>query len=250
MVGKMRIGVYVDAFNLYYGGRGLCGRGSAGWRWLDIRAMAESLVTARKNWPGATVDRVVYCTARVDGSDNPSAQRDQDMYLKALVASRSVDYIEYGHYVSRVKYARLAVRAPGGRPSRPLYWQSDWPLQVCGPAGDLVPGGGLVASYMYREEKGSDVNVAAHLMNDVWERRVDGAVVLSNDSDLRLPIQMARQRVPLGLVSPNTSPVAGALRGVTTEGVGRHWWAKLTADDFRSNQMPPVVGRYARPPGW
>ncbi|HEY7200404.1 MAG TPA: NYN domain-containing protein, partial [Candidatus Dormibacteraeota bacterium] len=31
----MRVGVYVDGFNLYYGARGLCGRGTAGWRWLD-----------------------------------------------------------------------------------------------------------------------------------------------------------------------------------------------------------------------
>jgi hypothetical protein len=49
----MRIGVYVDAYNLYYGGRSLCGRGTAGWRWLDIRSLAEALVAERKNWPAA-----------------------------------------------------------------------------------------------------------------------------------------------------------------------------------------------------
>ena len=38
----MRVGVYVDGFNVYYGGRGLCGRGTAGWRWLDLRALASN----------------------------------------------------------------------------------------------------------------------------------------------------------------------------------------------------------------
>jgi hypothetical protein len=39
-VRRVRVGIYVDAFNLYYGARNLCGRGTPGWRWLDIRALA------------------------------------------------------------------------------------------------------------------------------------------------------------------------------------------------------------------
>lgn len=34
------------------------------------------------------------------------------------------------------------------------------------------------------EEKGSDVNLAIHLLNDAWNNRFDVAVVVSNDSDL------------------------------------------------------------------
>jgi hypothetical protein len=44
----MRVGVYVDGYNLYYGGRALSGRGTAGWRWLDIRALAQALVDERR----------------------------------------------------------------------------------------------------------------------------------------------------------------------------------------------------------
>ena len=41
----MRVGVYIDGYNLYYGARGLMGgRGQAGWRWLDLRAMATRIV--------------------------------------------------------------------------------------------------------------------------------------------------------------------------------------------------------------
>jgi len=34
------------------------------------------------------------------------------------------------------------------------------------------------------EEKGSDVNLAVHLLNDAWLNLYDCAVVISNDSDL------------------------------------------------------------------
>ena len=34
------------------------------------------------------------------------------------------------------------------------------------------------------EEKGSDVNLAVHLLNDAWLDRYECAVVVSNDSDL------------------------------------------------------------------
>ncbi|WP_211275551.1 hypothetical protein [Actinoplanes rectilineatus] len=74
----------MDGYNLYYGARGLCGRGTPGWRWLDIRALATSLVAARTNWQGSTIHRVVYCTALIDAATNPSGYTDQDIYLKAL----------------------------------------------------------------------------------------------------------------------------------------------------------------------
>jgi hypothetical protein len=48
----VRIGMYVDGYNLYYGGRGLCGRGKPGWRWLDLRSLADRLVAQRSGWAG------------------------------------------------------------------------------------------------------------------------------------------------------------------------------------------------------
>ena len=60
----------------------------------------------------------------------------------------------------------------------------------------------FMVSYLNLEEKGSDVNVASHLLVDLFEERVDAVVVLSNDSDLRLPIRVARQKVPVGVVNP------------------------------------------------
>jgi len=39
---------------------------------------------------------VVYCTARIYGAANPSGHAEQDVYLKALLASGSADRVEYG----------------------------------------------------------------------------------------------------------------------------------------------------------
>ena len=48
-----------------------------------------------------------------DGASNPSGQADQDVYLKALMAAGSVDHIEYGTYVARVKMAPLTTKDHG-----------------------------------------------------------------------------------------------------------------------------------------
>jgi NYN domain len=243
----VRIGVYVDGFNLYYGARGLCGRGTPGWRWLDLRALATDLVSRRASWAGAQVERVVYCTARIDGASNPSGQADQDVYLKALVAAGSVDHIEYGTYVARVKTAPLAVKDAHGRPR--LVGPA-WPVMIQDGHGGPVTEAVFMVSYANREEKGSDVNVAAHLLLDVLDGAVDGALVISNDSDLRFPVEQARLHVPVGVVNPSRNYLAGDLRGAATAGAGRHWWARLSVADLQNSQLPDPAGQYRRPDGW
>jgi hypothetical protein len=95
----VRVGVYIDGYNLYYGARGLCGRGTPGWRWLDIRVMAARVVGRVASWRTAHIDRIVYCTAIIDAASNQSGFTDQDVYLKALVAAKSVNELPYGTYV-------------------------------------------------------------------------------------------------------------------------------------------------------
>jgi hypothetical protein len=162
----MRVGVYVDGFNLYFGARSVCGRGTPGWRWLDLRALAE------------------------------------------------------------------------------------WPVQVRTASGSDVPGATFMVSYLDREEKGTDVNVATLLLVDVLGATVDAAVVVSNDSDLELPIHIARQHVPVGVANPGRGPLAGKLRGLPSEGAGDHWWQRIGEDVYRRNQLPERAGSFHRPKGW
>ena len=243
----MRIGVYVDGFNLYYGARGLCGRGTPGWRWLDLRGLATDLAGGRTSWTAAQVERVVYCTARIDAAGNPSGHADQDVYIKALLAADSVDHIEYGTYVARVRTAPLAVKDPQGRPQ---LVEPAWPVVIQDGLGRPVEGAVFMVSYANREEKGSDVNVAAHLLLDVLGGAIDGALVISNDSDLRFPLEQARLHVPVGVVNPSRNYLAGDLRGDPTVGAGGHWWARLSCSDLKKHQLPDPAGRYRRPEGW
>ncbi|MFB7944872.1 NYN domain-containing protein [Kitasatospora phosalacinea] len=242
----MRVGVYVDAFNLYYGGRSLCRRSTAGWRWLDVRALSQALLPTGGRWSGAALERVVYCTARIDAATNASGHQDQDIYLKALAASGSVDHIEYGKYAYRVKNAPLAIKDANGRPQ---IASPQWPIMIQD-GGNPVPSAVFMVSVAQREEKGSDVNVASHLLIDVLGGAVDAAIVISNDSDLSLPLREARTRVPVGLINPSKNFLAGDLRGRPTDGVGGHWWRQLAASDFQAHQLPDPVSRYSRPIDW
>jgi len=216
----MRIGVYLDGFNLYYGAREICGGSIPGWRWLDLRKFANSLIVNQSGWQNANVSRVVYCTARISGANNPSGQRDQDVYLRALTLTGAVDVIAMGNYVSRTTTAPLATPDKRGKP---IITKPSWPIMVKGEFGIDQPNSVFMASVARREEKGSDVNVASHLLIDVLDREIDAALVISNDSDLAFPIQEMRLRVPLGLVNPTRGQTGGKLKGKPTDGVGKHW---------------------------
>ena len=246
----MRVGFYVDGFNLYFAGRLVNGRGTPGWRWLDMRALCSSLAVRTLAWgsAGAAVERIVYCTARVSGVNDPSKPIDQDRYLKALNATTSVDLIEYDYYSATVKKALLATENP--KTHAPKLATSDWPVMVRDGAHSDVPGAHFMVSYLDLEEKGSDVNVASHMLSDVLTTRVDAAVVISNDSDLALPLRLARKKVPVGLVNPGVRYLAGALKDSATAGVGSHWWYKLSKTDYANNQLPDPAGGFPKPTGW
>src|SRR5581483_12450170 len=98
-------------------------------------------------------DRVVYCTARIDGNSNPTGHQEQDVYLKALRSSGCVDHVEYGRYVNRVKSAPLATRDANGKP---VLATPQWPVMVQDASAIPVAGARFMVSYAHREEKGSD----------------------------------------------------------------------------------------------
>lgn len=244
----MRVGVYVDGFNLYYGGLRSVGKnGASGWKWLDLRALA----TKYAHWGGAHVQRVVYCTARVNDPSDPTQTQKQNFYLQALTASGSVDVIQEGYYTSWAKEMAMTNEEAGARAPTAktdigqLEWWTDG-LRIRRSHRD----GTIFATVRRREEKGSDVNVATHLLVDVLTRAVDAVIVISNDSDLALPLAVARQYVPVGLINPSPNQLAGALKGNPDDGVGAHWWRRLDPAVWFQCQMPDQVDGIFKPEGW
>lgn len=114
-----------------------------------------------------------------------------------------------------------------------------------------VPDALFTASFARREEKGSDVNVASHLLIDVLQWRIDAAIVISNDSDLAFPVHFVRRLIPVGLINPTPNNQAGRLYGSPFEGPGNHWWYRLQVADFKQNQLPHLIEKGIRkPPKW
>jgi hypothetical protein len=134
---------------------------------------------------------------------------------------------------------------------QPTIARPEWPLMLKDAAtGNDLPDVTLMVSYLHQEEKGSDVNVGTHLLLDVLQQSIDAAVVVSNDSDLKLPVREARKRVPVGIVKPGLAQLAGDLRGTADEGVGEHWWGQLDAARLREHQLPDTVDGLSKPNGW
>lgn len=222
----VRIRVYIDGFNVYYGGKRLAkdaGTPNVSWRWLDYRALAASIAAERWGGRGAVIDHVTYCTARVAGPGKPR----QFAYLRAMKLSGAVDWIEYGIFRERYKEYPAASEGEKGEP--------------------VIMGAGHRVGVSVREEKGSDVNIATHLLIDTLSGSMDGAIVISNDSDLALPIAEARKRIPVGTVCA-ADRIHGSLRP-NGPGAG-HWFHLLTLADLAAHQLPNPCCGIARPSRW
>lgn len=158
-----------------------------------------------------------------------------------------MDEIELGRYVNRVARAPLAVE---GKLGKPILTTAAWPVMVQDRTGRAVPDARFMVTVARREEKGSDVNVASHLLLDLLHQRIDAAVVVSNDSDLAFPIAQARELIPVGVINPTRNRPAGALSDDPNRGTGGHWWYQITAADLTSAQLPKQLGNIHRPAGW
>jgi len=98
------------------------------------------------------------------------------------------------------------------------------------------------------EEKGSDVNLASHLLPDAFKHACDIAVVISNDSDLRVPIRIAEQLgVRVGVINPHPPEYRSrVLKGT--------FFKQLRPSVLADCQLPGTLtdpsGTIHKPAGW
>lgn len=181
----MKTHVYIDGFNLYYG----LLKGTA-FKWLDLERFCDQLL------PRNAVMKIHYFTAKVDARPHdPDQPTRQLAYLQALGTLPRVE-VHLGTFMSSV-VSQVVVETD---PITGRY------LRAGGkPVVKVDVAGQPVKTWTYKsEEKGSDVNLAAHLLQDAYRARCACAVIVSNDSDLLTPIRMAKQDCGLiiGLVPP------------------------------------------------
>jgi hypothetical protein len=256
----MRIHVYVDGFNLYYGAV----KGTS-YKWLNVVELARRVLPASH-----TVQRVKYFTARVSGAVDPDSPKRQHAYLSALKTLPEVE-IFYGRFLAKTIWRPLINFPVAGA-------QIHSPTVVSLPAGDHNVKGGsltvpatlavnvyprpgakrkstpralfdaLIAEVHAMEEKGSDVNLAAHLLNDAWKGSFDAAAVFSNDTDLIEPIRMVavERKKPVFVVCPGRWQMAEGLERVSTH--QRHIHRAMLAASLFPDPIPGTTIR--KPIGW
>jgi hypothetical protein len=99
------------------------------------------------------------------------------------------------------------------------------------------------------EEKGSDVNLATHLLHDAHMGRFEVAVVVSNDSDLLEPIKIVRDqlRKKVGLLNPHQKPSRALLPHID-------FIKQIRAGALRVSQFPAMMsdqhGNFTKPAAW
>lgn len=165
--------VYVDGFNLYH--RALHGTSH---KWLDLVRMSELLLH------DFDIAKVRYFTASIKHQPHdPQAPQRQQAYIRALRTDPRID-VHLGTFRIDRRYM----------PLHPL---------------ELDPNGLPVTVRVRKtEEKGSDVNLATHLLLDGFRRAAHAFVVVSNDSDLAEPMRVLIQEFQrtVGLVATTKQP--------------------------------------------
>jgi len=209
----MRVNIYIDGFNLYYGLYTYNPKGPD-WvkkevsnnrkcKWLDFLALFTEILPDDNK-----IQVIKYFTAFVNGQRDPSKPIRQQAYIHALQQYRDIEVI-LGQFKSG------AVNMPYETPI----------------------GGDRYAKVIKTEEKGSDVNLAVNMVNDGWQDKYDIAVVCSNDTDLIEAIKIVRTDIckKICWVTPSTVYPSKEL----APHVDFH--RKIQYKHLKKNQLPETI---------
>jgi uncharacterized LabA/DUF88 family protein len=100
------------------------------------------------------------------------------------------------------------------------------------------------------EEKGSDVNIAAHMVYDAYQHDFAAAVLVTNDSDLLEPIRIVRHelRLDVGILNPHRHTPSRVLTKHAS------FIKQIREGSLKSSQFPPTLqdahGEFHKPRDW
>ena len=225
---SLRTNIYIDGFNLYY-----CAVKNTPYRWLDLSALCNKL------FPKKNIQNIKYFTAKVKASrHDPDAPTRQDIYWRAL---RTIPNLE----IMRGNF----VRWPRLMPQFPLaYIDNNYSKP---PNRDQVE---------RTEEKGSDVNLATHLIYDNCTNHCDESIVITNDSDLAKPIEIITRKLErtVIVVNPNRTKMArkwpGCKISKDLKEVATTYILSINEKLLDSSQFPEEIadanGCFSKPERW
>ena len=214
----MTTNVYIDGFNLYYGAL----RGTP-YKWLDLSEMCRRLL------PDKEINRIRYFTAPVvPYPHDQDVSSRQNFYLRALETIPNLT-IHYG------RFSFHPVTAPV------------YPLTYSDPSAPPE-----TVRILKAEEKRTDVNLATMLLIDCFDDDFNEAVVISNDSDLTLPIVyvVGKFGKRVGVINPHHhSRVSRELSEAASWFYRRINRSVLANSQFPAN-MADARGAFRKPAQW
>ncbi|MCJ7448688.1 MAG: NYN domain-containing protein [Bacteroidales bacterium] len=216
--------VYIDGYNLYYGLRRFAsGENPIKCKWLDIHKLCSLLL------PSHNIIRIKYFTSRTsDTPDDPHQADRQNLYLSALKADNTIE-IYYGKFLPRYRVGYEVIEV------------SDHQAKISGPT--------RIKTW---EEKGSDVNLALHVLKDAYDHECNFPVIITNDSDQVNTLRLVRSSplsLPAGVINPQPWHGSGSeLRSLST------FYKELRKNVLLRSQFPDKIntdiGWIHRPEGW
>lgn len=199
----MRARVYIDGFNVYY--RLLR---HSDLKWTNFRSLSQELLADDDE-----IDVIRYFTADVTKrAGDEEAPLRQQTYFRAL---RTIE----GFEIHKGTFLSKSI-------TRPLVGQEHRYVDVHD-----------------TEEKGSDVNLASHLLMDAFQDKFDLALVLSQDTDLIEPLRMVSQDLGKTVVLGWMDKSCPGKQHKRVVSFIRH----ISKGMLRRSQFPdPVIGRGGR----
>jgi len=171
--------IYIDGYNLFYGRLR-----NTSFKWLDPVKLFKSISKIQN--PASNVIKVKYFTSPVKAnfaSHGRDSTKAQDNYHRALkqIYGDGIDII-YGYHTVEMGFPPL-YKKPIDKDDRVEIWKF--------------------------EEKQTDVNIALHMYRDAIRGHCTQQILVSNDSDLELPLKLVSEDKPevdLGLIIPRAKP--------------------------------------------
>ena len=219
----MKIAVYIDGLNLYYGTLK-----KTPYKWLNVKSLVKNILPDH-----LSIVNIKYFTARISPVvRNLDAPLRQSLYIRALKTLKDVE-IEEGHFLTHIVHSLFV-------PEDCSYKSLEEMLEK----RELK-----TVRVLKREEKGTDVNLASHLLVDAFENKYKGAVIVSNDSDLFTPLQMVKTKYnkKIFLISPYKRKSAKLCQIA-------NYITGIRKSDLQKSQFPKILkdnrGKFKKPDQW
>lgn len=205
--------VYVDGFNFYYG---IFHKNPKAQylKWLDFFRLSELLL---KDYD---IIKIKYFTALVDSHRDETKSTRQQCYWKAMEVFHGDKFqIIEGNFRTdpRIRpIARFQFKKERNNPTTNMIW------------------------VINKEEKGSDVNLATHLIYDGCMNLYDVAFVMTNDSDLTEALRIVKNKLKKEVILLNPHDFRGKKTSRPLALLGLKM-RKIRMGVIKESQLPDII---------